>query len=258
MITKYLPLENIVPYMIKVLTLLTISLSFLSACSHAPIKVSNKNPEPTTKSNAFHLSIGMMRIASNIYVDPNMSVPQRTELLKTVKKSKESIHTFFGGTKSTPKIYACSTRKCFKKFGGVYANAKTINDDTVYLSNKGQNKTTITHELAHAEFNKRLGKSHWNKVPMWFDEGLAVLICKNPKYTHKVPSMPLNKLETHDQWLDAIRDDKPVYNIARQAMENWYNGVGSKGLHELIHRLKKGEKIAFDKTVKSVHQYTKL
>ena len=258
MISKYLPLENNVPNMFKVLTLLTISLSFLSACSHAPTKLSNKNPEPTTKSNANRFSIGMMRIAPNIFVDPKMSVNQRTELLKTVKKSKDNVNTFFGSTKSSPKIYACSTKKCFKKFGGVYANAKTINDDTVFLSNKGQNKTTITHELAHAEFNKRLGKSHWNRVPMWFDEGLAVLICKNPKYTKIVPSMSLNKLKTHDQWLDAVRDDKPVYNITRQAMESWYNSVGAVGLHDLIERLKKGENVSFDKTIKSAHRYTKL
>lgn len=258
MINKYLPLEKVIPTMIKVVTFLTISLSFLSACSHAPIKVSNKNPKPKTSSNANHFSIGMMRIAPNIYVDPKMSTHQREQLLSNIKQSKESIHTFFGGTESSPKIYACSTRKCFKKFGGVYANAKTINDDTVFLSNKGQNKTTITHELAHAEFNKRLGKSHWNKVPMWFDEGLAVLICKNPKYAKTVPTMPLNKLKTHDQWLDAVRDEKPVYNIARQAMENWYKGVGAKGLHDLIARLKKGEDVAFAKTVSPVQQYTKL
>ena len=67
--------------MIKVVTFLTLSLSFLSACSHAPIKVSNKNPEPKTNSNANHFSIGMMRIAPNIYVDPKMSAKQRKELL---------------------------------------------------------------------------------------------------------------------------------------------------------------------------------
>ena len=243
--------------MIKTLSFLTITLSFLSACSHAPVKVSKKHSEPSSKSSS-KFSKGMTCIAPNIYVDADMPATQREELLRTVKQSKVEINKFFGGMKSTPKIYACSTKKCFKKFGGVYADAKTINDDTVLLSNKGLNKTTVTHELAHAEFNKRLGKSHWNKVPMWFDEGLAVLICKDPKYTKPVPSMSLAKLSSHDQWLDAVRDQKPVYNVARQAIEDWYNGVGVKGLHDLIDRLQKGEDISFHKTINSVHQYSKL
>ena len=239
--------------MIKILSLLTITLGFLSACSHAPVKVSAKN----SKSNA-KPSKGMICIAPNIYVDAEMPAAQRKQFLQTVKQSKVEISQFFGGMKSTPKIYACSTKKCFKKFGGVYADAKTINDDTVLISNKGLNKTTLTHELAHAEFNKRLGKSHWNKVPMWFDEGLAALVCKDPKYAKPVPSMSLSKLSSHDQWLDAVRDKKPVYNIARQAIEGWYKGVGTEGLHDLINRLHKGEDLSFDKTVNSVYQYTKL
>ena len=200
----------------------------------------------------------MTCIAPNIYVDAKMPAAQRLQLIETVKQSRLEIKQFFGGMKSTPKIYACSTKKCFKKFGGVSADAKTINDDTVLLSYKGLNKTTVTHELAHAEFNKRLGKSHWNKVPMWFDEGLAVLVCKDPKYTKPVPSMSLSKLSSHDQWVDAVRDRKPVYNIARQAIEGLYKGVGSAGLHDLINRLQKGEELSFDKTVNSVYQYSKL
>ena len=240
--------------MIKILSLLTISLSFLSACSHAPVKVSSKHSEPSSKS-----SKGMTCIAPNIYVDPEMPATQRQQLLQTVKQSKVQINQFFGGMKSTPKIYACSTKKCFKKFGGVPAIAKTINDDTVLLSNKGLDKTTLTHELAHAEFHKRLGTPHlWHKVPMWFDEGLAVLACKDPKYTKPVPTMSLNKLKSHDQWLDAVRDKKPVYSIARQAIEAWYKGVGTKGLQDVIDRLKKGEDLSFAKTTNSVHQFSQL
>ena len=201
----------------------------------------------------------MTCIAPNVYVDPEMSSTQRQQLLQTVKQSKVEIKQFFGGMKSSPNIYACSTKQCFRKFGGVYAKAKTINDDTVLLSSKGLDKTTLTHELAHAEFHKRLGKPHiWNKVPMWFDEGLAVLACKDPKYSNPVPMMPLKKLVSHDQWLDAVSNGKPAYSIARQAIEAWYKGVGTKGLQDVINRLKNGEDLSFAKTTSSVHQYSQL
>ena len=243
--------------MIKILSLLTLSFSFLSGCSTAPVKVSYKNSVPSSKSSE-KSSKGMTYIAPNIYVDADMPETQRKELLQTVKHSKLEIKNFFGGMKSTPKIYACSTKKCFKRFGGVSAVAKTINDHTVLLSYKGLNKTTVIHELAHAEINTRLGKAHWNKVPMWFDEGIAALVSKDPQYAKPVPTMSLSKLSSHNQWLDAIRDKKPVYNIARQAIEGWYTGVGTAGLKDVIDRLKKGEVLFFDKMVSSVHQYSKL
>ena len=229
--------------MIKIISLLTITLSFLSACSHSPVKTSLKHSK-----NTIETSKGMICIAPNVYVNPEMPTTQRKQFLQTVKQSKAQIKQFFGGIESTPNIYACTTHTCFNKFGGVPAIAKTINDDTVLLSAEGLNKITLTHELAHAEFHKRLGTPHlWNKVPMWFDEGLAVLACNDPKYTKRVAPMALNELSSHDQWLDASRKNKPVYNIARQAIEGWYKGVGTKGLQELIDRLKKGEDLSFDK-----------
>ncbi len=247
--------------MVKTLSLLTISFSILSACSHAPQKVNATFSSPSamasSKSNS-KTSKGMTSIAPNIYVDADMPTGQRKQLLQIVKYSTFEIKKFFGGMKSSPNIYACSTKKCFKKFGGISAEAKTINDDTVLLSYKGLNKTTVTHELAHAELNKRLGKSHWNKTPMWFDEGLAAYICKNPKYAKTVPSMPLSKLTSHNQWVNAVHDKKPVYNVARQAFEGWYKGVGTEGLKDLIARLKKGENLSFDKEINSVNQYSKL
>ena len=244
--------------MIKILSFLTITLGFLSACSQAPVNVSSKHLKSSSKTTT-KSSRGMTYIAPNIFVNAEMPTTQRKQFLQTVKQSKVAINQFFGGMESTPKIYACSTRKCFKKFGGVPAIAKTINDDTVLLSAKGLDKTTLTHELAHAEFHKRLGTKHlWHKVPMWFDEGLAVLACKDPKYAKSVPTMSLAKLSTHDQWLDAARNKKPVYNIARQAIESWYKGVGTKGLQDLIARLKNGEDLSFVKVTNSVHQYSKL
>ena len=244
--------------MIKILSFLTITLGFLSACSNAPVNVSSKHLKNTTKTTTKY-SKGMTYIAPNIFVDSEMPATQRKKFLQTVKQSKFEINQFFGGMKSTPKIYACSTKKCFRKFGGVPAVAKTINDDIVLLSYKGLDKTTLTHELAHAEFHKRLGAPHlWKKVPMWFDEGLAVLACKDPKYSKPVPTMSLNKLSSHDQWLNGVRNKKPVYNIARQAVEAWYKGVGTKGLLDVIERLKRGEDLSFAKITNSVHQYSQL
>lgn len=221
----------------SVLSLLTITFGFLTACSSTHSTISKKI---SNKHKSHH---GMTCIAPNIYVDPAMSKQQQKEFLQTVKQSRVEISQFFGGMKSKPDIYACTTKSCFSKFGGVPAKAKAIDDNKVLLSSRALNKTTLSHELAHVEFHKRLGTPHlWNKIPMWFDEGLAVLACKDPKYSEPVPKIPLDKLVSQEQWINAIQARKPAYNVARQAVENWYRGAGAHGLEAMIVRMRSGKK----------------
>lgn len=215
----------------KNLPLAIISLGLLSACSNASLQSS---PESA-----------MICIKDNIFVDAAMPAQQRKQFLQTVKLSKVEISKFFGGMKSSPDIYACSTKQCFRKFGGVPAKAKSFDDNKVLLSSKGLDKTTLTHELAHIEFHKRLGAPHlWNQVPMWFDEGLAVLACKDSKYSKPVAQMSLSKLVSQDQWINAVSDRKPAYSIAKQAVEKWYKGAGAEGLKAMIIRMQKGEEFS--------------
>ena len=184
----------------------------------------------------------MQCIAKNIYVDSRMPTQQRQEFLHIVSQSKDEISRFFGGMQSNPNIYACVSKACFSQFGGVPALAKAIGDNTVLLSSKALNKVTLTHELAHVEFHKRLGSAKaWNKVPMWFDEGLAVLACKDPKHNKPVTGIPLKSLTSQSQWVNAVREQLPAYSIAKQAVQSWYKTAGSRGLQSMISRMQKGD-----------------
>lgn len=230
-------------------TLTLIPLSFITACSNAP----------SQKLSHVSSNQGMTCIAPNIYVDPAMSKQQQQQFLQTVKQSRVVISRFFGGMKSSPKIFACSTKRCFRKFGGVPAKAKAIDDNKVLLSSRGLDKTTLSHELAHVEFHKRLGTSHvWNKIPMWFDEGLAVLACKDQKYSKPAPTMSLNKLVSQDQWINAVRSNKPAYNVAKQAVESWYKGAGIAGLEAMINRMKNGDSFSLESSSTTALQVSRL
>jgi hypothetical protein len=212
----------------KVLSILLLALGFVTGCTHT-----SSHPVPNT---------GMTCIAPNIYVDTQMSAQQKQLFLQVVKQSKIEISDFFGGLKSNPYIYACSTQSCFRKFGGISAKAKAIGDNKVLLSSRGLDKTTLSHELAHVELHKRLGNPElWNKVPMWFDEGLAVMACHDSRYSKIVPMMPLDELVSQNQWVHAVRSNKPAYNVAKQAVESWYHTAGTSGLQSMIIRMQRGE-----------------
>lgn len=226
--------------------LLLTALGMLAGCSQAPLHHTADNPvKPTPAGN---VKAGLACIAPNIYVDPAMPEQHRQVFLQRVTQSKAEIARFFGDIQSSPDIFACVTKECFSQFGGIPARAKSIGDHTVILSAQGVDKITLTHELAHIELHKRLGSPHiWNKLPMWFDEGLAVMICKDPRYTGHTPNnssgepVALQNLVSQDQWVDAIRDNQPAYSVSRQAVEAWYQGAGTQGLHEIITRMKQGK-----------------
>ncbi len=231
------------------ITLLGFILSVITACIHTPTFV---NADKT-----------MACIAPNIYVDPKMSSSQRQQFLSTVKHSQQEIAHFFGGMQSSPSIYACTTKACFEQFGGVAARAKSIDDKRVLLSSRGLDKTTLTHELAHVELHNRLGSpALWNKLPMWFDEGLAVMVCKDHRYAKAISSssahMALNTLVSQDQWVAAVRNKKPAYNVARHAVSDWYNEVGAHGLQAMIESMHRGEAFSLQSSPSTTLKVTRL
>lgn len=212
-------------YFVRSITIFT-ALFVLTACSH------------NTQTSAI---AGMDNIAPNVYVDKAMPKQNHKAFLQTVEQSKNSIINFFGDMQSNPDIYACYTSKCFLQFGGIPAIAKSYDDNKVLLSKRGLDSTTLTHEMVHVEFHKRLGsKEVWNKVPMWFDEGLAALACRDPNYKPTKISMPLDELVTSDQWVKAIRKDIPAYSISKQAVQQWFETEGLDGLSAIIDHMRKG------------------
>ncbi len=232
--------------MTKIYAFLLVILAMLTGCSHVPPHKNSqsflKKPGQEPSKSTLHEIPGMQCIAKNIYVDSKMSTQQRQAFLHIVSQSKDEIARFFGGTQSNPNIYACVSKTCFSQFGGVSALAKAIGDDTVLLSSKALNRVTLTHELAHVEFHKRLGSAKaWNKVPMWFDEGLAVLACKDPKYNKPVAGISVKNLTSQSQWVNAVREQLPAYSIAKQAVQSWYQSAGSRGLQAMISRMQKGD-----------------
>ncbi len=227
-------------------------IALLAACSHTPSNGSASSTHDAAQE-------AMTRIGSNLYVDSAMSKQQQQQFLTTVKQSKSDISQFFGGMQSSPTIYACVSNKCFSHFGGISAKAKSIDDNKVMLSKNGLDRVTLSHELAHVELHKRLGSPHvWNKVPMWFDEGLAVIAGKDPQYRKQLPSgsghtVKLDDLVTQSQWVKAVRERKPAYSVAREAVASWYQSVGNQGLQNMIERMKEGKSFSF-KTPSSKQQ----
>lgn len=217
-------------------------LAAITACSTSP---------PTAQT------AGMVQLNATLYVDPAMSMLRREQLLTDIARSKQTIAHFFGGElHSEPMIYACVTNSCFQKFSEVhpYIEAKALGDTTILLAEAGCNETIITHEMTHIELHKRLGKhTNLHRIPMWFDEGLAILACQDPRYMQDVPLFlgdVRKNLRTERQWLFAVSQHQKPYQQSYQAVKQWHANVGTQGLLQTIEHMKQTGRFSLRPEVK--------
>ena len=188
---------------------------------------------------------GFVEISKDIYVDKAMPSSQRIDVIKTVRLAQARVSQFFGGLDGQPKIFACSTEECFvtNDFGAT-PKGQAYGSSALMLSPRGQDIVIITHELTHIELHTRIGAFRsWHSMPSWFDEGLAVLVSQDPRYTEK-------------DWLKATEDGRIApeinaltwgkgswllnYGTARRAVGEWYSRAKYAGLMYLIAEVKNG------------------
>lgn len=93
----------------------------------------------------------------------------------------------------------------------------------IVIGPDGFNEDVLVHELLHSELRTRLKNK--DKVPVWFDEGLATVV------DHRY-----------------IRNEN--YEIAHSEVARWFWIVGKSGLSELIEGLNKGG--AFNELYKAI------
>ncbi|SDT32479.1 hypothetical protein [Actinoplanes derwentensis] len=98
-----------------------------------------------------------------------------------VETAQQRIAAFYGERTSDARVLICATEDCYRGIGGGGEKGRAFGRWALMLSPAGANETIATHELAHIEMHKRLGSSY-DRVPRWFDEGLAVVISDDARY----------------------------------------------------------------------------
>ncbi|MCL2874866.1 MAG: hypothetical protein FWF12_00950 [Betaproteobacteria bacterium] len=199
---------------------------------------------------------GFKEIQAGVFVDDEMPQIQQQEFLKTLNVAKNRVTVFFGNSVSKAKVFACSTEECFTSHGGLTARGKTYGASMLLLSPRGLDDVILSHELAHLELCNRIGVwRSMRSVPSWFDEGLAVFVSQDPRYTEqgwlratenglKAPKLnEIGQLLDNENWLLG-------YGTARKVVGNWYQQVGHAGLMQLIAEVSRGSD--FDTSFQSI------
>ena len=222
---------------------------------------------------------------ATIYVNPETNIEERKNIVLLYQKSRLRIDSIYGSTEAKPSILIGNTDEVMQLFGN--SNAISITSQTgmthltpfgayIVLSPEGTNIDVLSHELSHAELMHRVGwQARRKKIPIWFDEGLAMLVDKrfeywtafqkdwqelkyveylNRNYSNSSSSLSssnlsskfsLKNLQTTEQFFTG--NVQLHYFLAQQEVSRWYNEEGRKGLLQLIDNL---EKNSFEESYK--------
>jgi len=198
-------------------------------------------------------------IAPNLYVDPNMPESQRQILLSLLADAKERVATLYGEYTANPVIIAGHTVEVMKAYGGNSYNRAGRASFTpiatfVILGPNGiRSMDVLSHELAHAEFSARIGYWNRDKIPNWFDEGLAVHF--DDRYSEAEWQTRTDNGRTApdlDQMGVIKHDDRLGYVTAKHEVQRWLDAVGQEGFWALLQSIRSGDE--FQETYHSIEQ----
>ncbi len=199
-------------------------------------------------------------IAPNIYVDPNMPESQRQLLLSSLADAKARVATLYGEYTAQPVIIAGHTMEVMKAYGGSSDNRAgrahlTLIAAFIVLGPNGlaSVEDVLPHELAHVEFSARIGHGNRGKIPVWFDEGLAVQF--DSRYSESewrartdngrtAPTLDQIGVITHGDWLE--------YATAKHEVRRWLDVVGREGLRAFLQSIRNGAE--FQETYRSIER----
>lgn len=201
---------------------------------------------------------GFERLSDRVFIEPGITVMERRRLESDLAAAGRRVGDMYGTLQARPVVLVCYSKACDRRIGGKGARAATYGWHVIRVSPRGSNTVILAHELAHAEFHYRVG---WiamltSAYPAWFDEGLAVLVSRDPR------SLRLSRLQaprcrvvmapeevarlprTPWDWSSEMWRTRDLYEKAACAVARWYQAAGREGVLSLIEDLRSGARFA--------------
>ncbi|WP_338765053.1 hypothetical protein WAF17_00845 [Bernardetia sp. ABR2-2B] len=215
---------------------------------------------------------------ATIYVSPQMDKEERQNIILLYQRSRLRIDSIFGKTEAKPSILVGNTSEVMQIFGHSNSQEEKVQTGMTHLTPfgayiilapNGTNVDVLSHELSHAELMQRLGwQTRRKKIPIWFDEGLAMLVDKRFEYwtslqddwqtlidlekdssnlnyensfhttsdSINLSSFSLQNLQTTEQFF--TEDAQLHYFVAQEEVARWYDKGGQSKLLRLLKSLK--------------------
>ncbi len=213
---------------------------------------------PLMERKIFTSTFKVEEVADNVYVGVEMPPSDRRKFLQNYARARQKVAAFFGRASGNPRVIACSTWECYERIGGPRPGNGKVQHGAAYGRRFFQispaslgDLTTVIHEYAHIEIANRLGRrGKFQALPVWFNEGLAVVVSEDPKRSEeaykkmlaKGPPPNVRKLVSGAQWAAAPGSICDYYTASAHEVRKWMKQAGGpRAVVELLARLRDGE-----------------
>lgn len=180
---------------------------------------------------------GMVQAADGVYVESVMPTDSRAHVLKLLTQAEDRVGRFYGSLEYRPRVLVCMSDGCFQHIGGGGNRVGSMGSFGLMISSQGEDPVLMSHELSHVELHGRVGlwKVFTGAIPVWFDEGVAVLVSDDPVYLRPArgnedrckAGPPPNMPETPEDWRDELQQEGDVlYAQAACQTDYWMLGNG--------------------------------
>jgi hypothetical protein len=127
---------------------------------------------------------GFAAAGDNIYVQDTMPDAERRAARATLQAARDRVRRFYGALLREPQVFLCADEACYQRYAGEGSRGTAFLDRALILAPGAVTVPIAAHELSHIEFHARIGliATARDRVPRWFDEGLAINVSDDPRY----------------------------------------------------------------------------
>ena len=191
-------------------------------------------------------------VKENFYISKDTPQELRDSILHVLNCADERVCEFWETKKRSgnPVIIFCYSKSLLSEYSknNLLLTYKTPLRSFIIFSNDVIDLDMLSHELFHTEFCARTGYFANSKLPVWFDEGLAMQVDYRDTYSETMYAKVRDSLQ-FDSRLSHITTPETFYAgnffnhfvFARHEVYHWMRKAGKEGLLELIHRIHIGE-----------------
>ena len=195
-----------------------------------------------------------IEIAGHIYVNKNNALDHR-KILDLIEQAKERDRAFFGELRFLDEtiFVICDDEKLTRKLGEDHATvicSVPFKQHYICVSDEYLELDILAHEITHAELHTRLTTNTYQRIPTWFDEGLATQNDYREQYSEEQwilqtdngkNTVALQDMDTPAEFYAGTAEDRRFrYLNAKHELAVWMEAHGRKGLLELLEKLNDG------------------
>lgn len=193
-----------------------------------------------------------VNIIDQVYVPISMSDEEEALTIAAYETAIERNNELFGGVIGEPTIIVTNEDEEALEFRGNYVGAthNSVFGLYIIIGPDGLNEDVMSHEMAHSELSARVGWYKTNKIPIWFNEGIATQVDYRKDYSLEQWNVITNN---GSNILEVKQFDTPEefynnnfelrvnnYTLAKQELAKWLDLVGSDGLNRIINTFVEG------------------